>query len=805
MRKILLMAVLALSVAIPAGAKKHTLPVAGAYKSYFGKNDGNKFDLNLIQDGKTVTGFYQFNEGKLEGTLKDRKLTGTWTEKEESGRFVLTFNMEANSFTGYRSYGDKEPDEKCEQWFGEMDTRYGHGKTSPDKNVWVLQGKETVISNSSFSTDNPILYADPYLGAANPPVTYTLTGTAEDFKVSAECDYSKGFTNAAGEDDVYAVSFNVSASGGFQPPLGPFEAGENFVGSYVCTQIGSIPGEVVISHGSPCCMSSLSLSGIDGVHFEEGNYRNVFDTNYESIHLFSDYGSPSVFDNEAAGATYAVYFPNPEYYDGGEDFYLCLEVRFKQGADDGYDYIATVYHYKWNGDDYAWGSTDTAGWFREIFGDNSHTDDLWTIFISGGAAALAIGTLAGLLGGAAGGGAGPGSGPGGGPGTGPADDRKKHPFNFRPDDPSYVTRNVKSNDDGTLTLKDSGGGPDLTLIPTFDDDGNPTGWISQNNVEYTDDDIREWTRTRSENADILKQDSAQAEQNLAEQRAQNEARDAADRERGSTATADEVREWEHHQETIQRLADKFGVNPEDEKALKNAIRKDMIRADMEGGIAERDAAWWDERIAEAKLVESTSDTIINTVGETSPGAKVIKNSYGFFKSLGQHTMEGITEGGGAGHVTARVAQGVIEGGINVIQNEAGNDKWGDFARLDKWTGGEAGRSVGGEMLKSVMNDVIEGSDASDTLTNATKAGLGKFASDKAGKVISGKADAIVDKSVAKINLDAPGGIEKLATEYQNGLAVSAVSSEFITQTLTNPVTDIIGDDLSEWRQSLLGV
>lgn len=804
MKRILLLAIVSLTLALPAVAKKNIIPVGGSYKSWFGNNDGNKFDLTLIQDGKTVTGFYMYNDGKLEGTLKDRRLTGTWTEKEESGRFTIVFNIEANSFSGYRSYGDKEPDEKCEQWFGEMDTRFGHGKAKPDKNVWVLAGKETVISHSSFTTDNPLFDADPYLGGANPPVTYTLSGTAEDFTVGLSCDFSKGFINAAEQQDSYTLSFSASAKGGFQPPLGSYAAGEDFIGSYVCTQDGSIPGNVVISYGTPCCITSLSIGGIDGVVFEEGNYRNVFDSNYESIYLHGDYGSPTVFGNEGS-ANYSVYFPNPEYYDGGEDFYLCLEVRFKHGPDDEFDYIATVYHYKWNGDDYSWGTTDTAGWFREIFGDGPHTDDLWTIFISGGAAALAIGALAGMLGGPAGGGAAGASGPGGGPGTGPADDRKKHPFGFRPDDPSYVLRNVRPNDDGTLTLKDPAGGPDLTLIPTFDDDGNPTGWISENNVEYSDDDIREWARSRSENSEVLKQDTAQAEQNLAEQRAQNEARDAADRERGSTATADEVRDWEHHQETIQRLADKFGVNPEDEEALKNAIRKDMIRADMEGGIAEGDAAWWDERIAEAKLVESTSDTIINTVGETSPGAKVIKNSYGFFKSLGQHTMEGITEGGGAGHVTARVAQGFVEGGINVIQNEAGNDKWGNFARIDKWTGGETGRSVGGEVLKTVMNDVIEGTDTSEAITNAAKAGLGKFASDKAGKIISGKAEEIFNKTAPTIDLNAPGGIENLASAYQDSLAVGSVGGELITQTLTNPVTEIIADDLGEWRESLLGI
>ena len=267
----------------------------------------------------------------------------------------------------------------------------------------------------------------------------------------------------------------------------------------------------------------------------------------------------------------------------------------------------------------------------------------------------------------------------------------------------------------------------------------------------------------------------------------NEARDQADRERGSTQAADEIRQWEKHQEHMQKLGDKYGVDPEDTETLKQKIRRDMKQAAIEGAEHEGRAAWWDERIAEAELTEKVCDTIIDNVGEATPETKALKAQYHFFKSVGQRAMEGISDNQGAGHFATKLGQGLTEA---MIDRGFSEETWKKHSTLDKLTGGEEGRSVGSAVFKSLMSDAIDGDkDVSEMIDNAVKAGTSQAGSDLVGKVVG--------KQIKKADL--AGATESHAN------VVGALGGDWLTQTVSNPVAEDISNSFNNWRKDTFGV
>ena len=80
-------------------------------------------EMTLQQIGNTVTGNYEWDGGKITGTVSGNMLKGTWSEsptyqpENDAGEFEFTISSGGNSFTGrwrYGSSGDWDGD-----WDGE--------------------------------------------------------------------------------------------------------------------------------------------------------------------------------------------------------------------------------------------------------------------------------------------------------------------------------------------------------------------------------------------------------------------------------------------------------------------------------------------------------------------------------------------------------------------------------------------------------------------------------------------------------------------------------------------------------------
>lgn len=83
-------------------------PIAGIYDTDF-----NEMTLRL--EGNRVSGTYKYSDGRIEGTLEGRTLTGWWYQSNGKGRLIFTFSESFDSFVGKWSYEGAEP---SGQWNG---------------------------------------------------------------------------------------------------------------------------------------------------------------------------------------------------------------------------------------------------------------------------------------------------------------------------------------------------------------------------------------------------------------------------------------------------------------------------------------------------------------------------------------------------------------------------------------------------------------------------------------------------------------------------------------------------------------
>ena len=68
--------------------------------------------MHLTQSGSTVTGTYEWDSGRITGTVSGNQFSGRWSEApsyaepSDAGRFVYTMSADCKSFTGTWGYGD---------------------------------------------------------------------------------------------------------------------------------------------------------------------------------------------------------------------------------------------------------------------------------------------------------------------------------------------------------------------------------------------------------------------------------------------------------------------------------------------------------------------------------------------------------------------------------------------------------------------------------------------------------------------------------------------------------------------------
>ena len=290
-----------------------------------------------------------------------------------------------------------------------------------------------------------------------------------------------------------------------------------------------------------------------------------------------------------------------------------------------------------------------------------------------------------------------------------------------PAPPDYFNQCFNQKEDGTLTATDPITGKQLTYYPTADGK-----WESELGTVYDKEGLNENMRYRMENAGVLQQDATQAAKNVAEQHAKWE----ADAKSGYSQTAEEYKAWKKEQqdalqkeEYLDKLASKYGISADNEKGLKDTIKYEQTMAQLDANMALNEADLFDKYTKAAETIDKGAEVIVNVMGETVPGGRVVKNVYTFTKATAVAATEAHVYNMDAADAAKHIGKGMTTGAIGVLQNQAGE--------LTKNPLVEGVIVVGGESISAGLNAIANGEDVGDAMTKA--------AAKKAAFFLTGKA------------------------------------------------------------------
>lgn len=271
----------------------------------------------------------------------------------------------------------------------------------------------------------------------------------------------------------------------------------------------------------------------------------------------------------------------------------------------------------------------------------------------------------------------------------------------------YIKEYMHQNDDGTMSMTDPITGKKLTYYPTADGK-----WESEMGTVYDNAGLQENIRYRVDNAETLSYVAKQAEKNVAEQHAKWE----SDAKAGYSQTAQEYKAWKEAQEAklqkeeyLDKLASKYGYPPDD-KHLKESIKWEQTMAQMDANMALNEADLCDKYLKTAETIDKGAEVIVNVMGETVPGGRVVKNVYTFAKATAVAATEAHVYNMDTEEAVKHIGKGVASGAIGVIQNQAGELTSNPLA--------EGVMVVGGESVIAGLDALAKGEDVTDAMTKA---------------------------------------------------------------------------------------
>lgn len=292
--------------------------------------------------------------------------------------------------------------------------------------------------------------------------------------------------------------------------------------------------------------------------------------------------------------------------------------------------------------------------------------------------------------------------------------------NEGPTPPDYIKDYMHQNDDGTMSMTDPITGKKLTYYPTADGK-----WESEMGTVYDNAGLQENIRYRVDNAETLSYVAKQAEKNVAEQHAKWE----SDAKAGYSQTAQEYKAWKEAQEAklqkeeyLDKLASNYGYPPDD-KHLKESIKWEQTMAQMDANIANSEAEAYGQSLERLEKIDKGAEVIVNVMGETVPGGRVVKNVYTFAKATAVAATEAHVYNMDTEEAVKHIGKGVASGAIGVIQNQAGELTSNPLA--------EGVMVVGGESIRAGLDAIAKGENVTDAMTSA--------AAKKAAFFVTGKA------------------------------------------------------------------
>jgi FKBP-type peptidyl-prolyl cis-trans isomerase len=270
-----------------------------------------------------------------------------------------------------------------------------------------------------------------------------------------------------------------------------------------------------------------------------------------------------------------------------------------------------------------------------------------------------------------------------------------------------LSRWLRFDGDGDIETTDPVNGQRRTFVQNGD--GTYTDPVS--GATYTPEELSEQLEHRADNSDTIRQDEAQFEQNVREDRARNQER--SDESRQLEEDLQRERQERSRKEKVERVATDLGMSGASEKQVIDELKRRMERDEeyrqkMHDYAKQRDTA--------VDILEATVEIADYTMaaGEAVvPGGKTVSATYKGIKNIGSTMME---KGASWGSFT----EGAIKGGTEAATT------------MMKGGIGKAGVSFGGTVAGEVAEAVNDGGDLTEALAEGAVKGTLNAASGAVG-------------------------------------------------------------------------
>ncbi|HJJ48759.1 MAG TPA: hypothetical protein O0X39_07235 [Methanocorpusculum sp.] len=297
--------------------------------------------------------------------------------------------------------------------------------------------------------------------------------------------------------------------------------------------------------------------------------------------------------------------------------------------------------------------------------------------------------------------------------------------------------------DGTLKVTDPATGEKREYIPQSGKGGTTTYKNPLTDAEYTLEELKDSLASRNENAGLIRKDSAVAKTAISEQH--EEFMKNEDTKENIRKIREKMEEL-NHQDYVDKVHEKYGTT-DDKEIRKEQIKKNIENANNTDRYMQRDVELGAVQDT-AEGVEKVADVAVDVLGDmTGPAGKVVKDTYTATKSVGTRLSEAHAENHygkkmyGDAHkdvsYTEAVGQGIVEGGVGVLQNHYDSG----------WKGAAA--HIGGEGVKSAADALRNGKDVTSAVIDGAKSGAENYAVKKGIEYVADSATDIArDKFAA---------------------------------------------------------
>ena len=300
---------------------------------------------------------------------------------------------------------------------------------------------------------------------------------------------------------------------------------------------------------------------------------------------------------------------------------------------------------------------------------------------------------------------------------------------------------MRFDGDGEIEATDPVNGQQRTFVKN----GNGTYTNPVSGATYTPQELSEQLEHRADNANTIRQDEAQCDQNVREDRPRNQVR--SDESLQLEKDLQRERQERTRKEKIERIATELGMSGASEKEVRDELER---RLDRDEEYRQKINEYARRRDMAVDVLEATVDMAdyAMSAGEALvPGGKVVSATYKGIKNIGSTMAEkGVSVGS--------FVEGAIKGGTEAATTvmDAGI--------------GKAATTIGGTVAGEIAGAVNDGED----ITRAAAEGLVKGAVNAAtGAVSDGVEDAATSlsgKAATKVTETALGKevVEPLSDE-----------------------------------------